>query len=101
MPGSNLQAHNRRETPIAHLGLDQLEQVVCFFFISLGVGVACYAEQVTRRDAQAWEEHVQGVGHHLFESHVVRLSARNAKKSRNTLTNRNLHSRHHRLRAVA
>ena len=45
MPLADFEPHDRREAAVAQLGLDQRQQVVGFFLVALGVGVAGDAEK--------------------------------------------------------
>ena len=70
-PASDFEPNDGRETSVAQLGLDQLEQVVGLVLVALGVGVAGDAEQLAGHDVQAREQQVQRVRHDIFERDEV------------------------------
>ena len=72
-----------------NFALDELQQVVGFFFVALGIGVARDSEHLTGGDGQAREQQVQVVGHHVFERHEVALAAE-SQQARDTLTDGHL-----------
>ena len=95
----DFQPHDRREAAIAQFGFDQRQQIVGFFLVALGIGVARDAEKLAAVDSDLGKEQVEVMRDHVFERDEA-PGALDPQKARDAKPDRHLHPRQRRLDVV-